>query len=42
MSVDCRTKMERESTEEAIRLLTGKELESEVPQDEFNVQSQGL
>ena len=42
MSVDCRTWMEIESTKEAIRFLAGKELESEVPQDEFNVQSQGL
>ena len=42
MSVDCRTRMEIESTEEAIRYLTCKELASEVPQEEFNVQSQGL
>ena len=42
MSVDCRTRMEIESTEEAIRFLTGKKLESEVPQEEYNVQSQSL
>ena len=42
MSVDCRTRMEIESTKEAIRFLTGKELESEVPQDEYIVQSHGL
>ena len=42
MSVDCRTRMEIESTEEAIRFLTGKKLESEVPQEEYDVQSQGL
>ena len=42
MSVDCRTRMEIESTKEAIRFLAGKELESEVPQDEYVVQSHGL
>ena len=42
MSVDCRTRMEIESTKEAIRFLAGKELESEVPHYEFNVQNQGL
>ena len=42
MSVDCRTRMEIESTKEAIRFLAGKELESEVPQDEYIVQSHGL
>ena len=42
MSVDCRSRMEIESTEEAIRFLTGKELESEVPQDEYDVQKLGL
>ena len=42
MSVDCRTRMEIESTEEAVRFLTGKELKSEVPQEEYDVQSQGL
>ena len=42
MSVDCRTRMEIESTEEAIRFLKSKELEREVPQEEYDVQSQGL
>ena len=42
MSVDCRTRMEIESTEEAIRFLTGKALESEVPQEEYDVQGHGL
>lgn len=42
MSVDCRTRMEIEATEEAVRFLTGKPLEGEVPQAEYDVQSQGL
>jgi D-3-phosphoglycerate dehydrogenase len=42
MSVDCRTRMEIEATEEAVRFLTGKPLTSEVPQAEYDVQSQGL
>ena len=42
MSVDCRTRMEIESTEEAIRFLTNKALKNEVPQEEYDVQSQGL
>jgi D-3-phosphoglycerate dehydrogenase len=42
MSVDCRTRMEIEATEEAVRFLTGRPLESEVPQDEYDVQSMGL
>ena len=42
MSVDCRNRMEIESTEEAIRFLTGEKLESEVPKEEYNVQSQSL
>jgi D-3-phosphoglycerate dehydrogenase len=42
MSVDCRTRMEIEATEEAVRLLTGKPLTSEVPDVEYDVQSQGL
>ena len=42
MSVDCRARMEIESTEEAIRFLKSKALESEVPQGEYDVQSQGL
>ena len=42
MSVDCRTRMETEATEEAVRFLTGKPLEGEVPQAEYDVQSQKL
>ena len=42
MSVDCRVRMEIESTEEAVRFLSGKALESEVPQEEYDVQGQGL
>ena len=42
MSVDYRSRMEIESTEETIRFLTGKELKSEVPQDGYEIQRQGL
>lgn len=42
MSVDCRTRMEIEATEETVRFLTGKALEGEVPQVEYDVQTQGL
>jgi len=42
MSVDCRTRMEIEATEEAIRFYTGKPLRSEVPEGEYIVQSEGL
>jgi len=42
MSVDCRTRMEVEATEEAVRFLTGKPLEGLVPEDEYEVQRQGL
>lgn len=42
MSVDCRVRMEIEATEEAVRFLMGRPLESEVPQTEYDVQSQGL
>jgi len=42
MSIDCRTRMEIEATEEAVRFLTGKPLEGEVPEDEYNVQRMGL
>jgi D-3-phosphoglycerate dehydrogenase len=42
MSVDCRTRMEIEATDEAVRFLTGLPLSSEVPQVEYDVQSQGL
>jgi len=42
MSVDCRTRMEIEATEEAVRFLTGQPLEGLVPQEEYDVQRQGL
>jgi len=42
MSIDCRTRMEIEATEEAVRFLTGKPLVGEVPQAEYDVQSEGL
>lgn len=37
MSVDCRTRMEIEATEEAIRFLSSVPLQSPVPMDEYNV-----
>lgn len=42
MSVDCRTRMEIEATEEAVRFLTGKPLQGQVPPAEYDVQRQGL
>lgn len=42
MSVDCRTRMEIEATEEAVRFFTDKVLQGEVPQEEYDVQSQEL
>ena len=42
MSVDYRTRMEIESTKEGIRFLTGQSLESEVPMEEYEIQSHGL
>lgn len=42
MSVDCRTRMEIEATEEAVRFLTGKPLQGLVPAEEYDVQRQGL
>lgn len=42
MSVDCRSKMEVQATEEAVRFLTGKPLEGLVPEEEYIVQRQGL
>jgi D-3-phosphoglycerate dehydrogenase len=42
MSVDCRTRMEIEATEEAVRFLTGEALRVLVPQTEYDVQRQGL
>jgi D-3-phosphoglycerate dehydrogenase len=42
MSVDCRTRMEIEATEEAVRFLTGQALQGLVPTEEYEVQRQGL
>jgi len=42
MSVDCRTRMEIEATEEAVRFLSNKPLESVVPEEEYAVQREGL
>jgi D-3-phosphoglycerate dehydrogenase len=42
MSEDCRTRMEIEATEEAVRFLTGKPLMGVVPQEEYDVQRMGL
>ena len=42
MSVDCRSRMEIEATEETVRFLTGKPLEREVPDEEYEIQSQEL
>ena len=42
MSVDCRSRMEIEATEDAVRFLTGQTLRGLVPQEEYDVQRQGL
>ena len=42
MSIDCRSKMEIQATEEAVRFLTNKVLQSSVPPEEYEVQRQGL
>lgn len=42
MSVDCRSQMEREATEEALRFLAGEPLEGLVPEHEYAVQREGL
>lgn len=42
MSIDCRTRMEREATEEAIRFLTDKPQQGLVPEEEYAVQREGL
>jgi D-3-phosphoglycerate dehydrogenase len=39
MSIDCRSQMEIEATEETVRFLAGKPLESEVPESEYDIQS---
>jgi D-3-phosphoglycerate dehydrogenase / 2-oxoglutarate reductase len=42
MSVDCRTRMEIEATEEVVRFLTKQPLEGIVPEEEYAVQREGL
>ena len=42
MTVDCRTRMEIEATEEAVRFLTGRPLQSAVPSHEYDAQRQFL
>ena len=42
MSVDCRTKMEIEATEEVVRFLTNQPLTGSVPDEEFMAQREGL
>lgn len=42
MSVDCRSRMEIEATEEAVRFLMGESLTRPVPKEEYDVQRQGL
>ena len=37
MSLDCRSQMEIEATEEAIRFIKGDDLLSEIPQDEYEI-----
>jgi len=39
MSIDCRTRMEIEATEEAVRMINGEPLKSEVPEAEYENQS---
>ena len=42
MSIDCRTRMEIEATEEVVRFARGETLKGVVPEDEYKVQRQGL
>jgi D-3-phosphoglycerate dehydrogenase / 2-oxoglutarate reductase len=42
MSIDCRTRMEIEATEEAVRFLIGEPLQGLVPDSEYALQRQGL
>lgn len=42
MSIDCRTRMEIEATEEAVRFVNGKPLQSIVPSVEYDIQKQKL
>jgi len=38
MSVDCRTRMEIEATQEAVRFVSGQQMLSPVPPEEYEVQ----
>ena len=40
MSQDCRSRMEIEATEEAVRFISGHALQSPVPSDEYDIQRQ--
>ena len=42
MTIDCRTRMEIEATEEAVRFLTGQALQALVPSEEYDVQREGM
>jgi D-3-phosphoglycerate dehydrogenase len=42
MSIDCRTRMEIEATEDAVRFLRGDPLRSPVPAEEYEAQRRGL
>jgi D-3-phosphoglycerate dehydrogenase / 2-oxoglutarate reductase len=42
MSVDCRTKMEIEATEEVVRFFQKKPLQGSVPKNEYNIQNEAL
>lgn len=42
MSIDCRNRMEIEATEEVIRYITKQQLLGSVPEEEYEVQRQGL
>ena len=42
MSLDCRARMEIEATEEAVRFFLGQPLKRAVPDEEYEIQRQGL
>ena len=42
MSTDCRSKMEIEATEEVARFIKGRDLYSEVPEIEYEIQKDGF
>lgn len=42
MSIDCRSRMEIEATEEILRFFKGKELKNPVPESEYKIQAEGL